>query len=149
MDAEAVEFMLYLKRNVAELKRLGSQWEMSTDEINSCIDKALENEEDLPEDQTNKIKPREIWLKFCHGIKFLFKVFGIIMAVLFGMLILVSYHESSGNFVGKVLQPYGYPIFRLVRLATLPIHNMMNITCKKEKLVLIIFRCNFKLFNHY
>jgi hypothetical protein len=105
MDAEAVEFMHYLKRNVAELKRLGSQWEMSTDEINSCIDKALENEEDLPEDQTNKIKPREIWLKFCHGIKFLFKVFGIIMAVLFVMLILISYNESSGLHL-KIINTY-------------------------------------------
>ncbi|VDI55335.1 Hypothetical predicted protein [Mytilus galloprovincialis] len=128
MDTEAVEFMFFLKRNVSELKRLGSEWGMTTDEINACIDKALENEADFPRENENRITAMEIWLRFSQGVKVMFKVILITFTVLFCVFMLASYHEATGNYVMKVLQPYGYDVFRAIRLATLPLHKMVNIT---------------------
>lgn len=132
MDTEAVEFMFFLKRNVSELKRLGSEWGMTTDEINACIDKALENEADFPRENENRITAMEIWLRFSQGVKVMFKVILITFTVLFCVFMLASYHEATGNYVMKVLQPYGYDVFRAIRLATLPLHKMVNITCKRN-----------------
>lgn len=130
MDTEVVEFMLFLKRNASELKRQGSACGMTAEEIDACIDKALENEDEARKEQANRTIPLEIWITFCAGVKLVFKIFMVIVIVLFAGFMLMSFHEPTGNYIGKVLQPYGYGIFRFVRLATLPLHKILNLTSK-------------------
>lgn len=125
------ECLLYLRENIDELRRLGEQWGLSTDEINTCIDKSLRGIDDRGYSEVStKNNARRTW---CSVRKFLAicsktcLVLVLLLALLFG----VAYnHEPTAHFIGKTLHPHAYGIFRFLRLATLPLHKMTNITCK-------------------
>ncbi|KAJ8299571.1 hypothetical protein KUTeg_023631 [Tegillarca granosa] len=128
-NQDLAEYLMYLKENVSELRKFGKEWGMTDEEINSCIDDVLVNKEDEnPPCRSNKTQARKLWSWFCFCVKVWFGFVLVITGIgIFGYLLL-SFHEPSEAFISKTLQPYGYDIFRFVRLATLPIHKMTNIT---------------------
>ncbi|KAL3841355.1 hypothetical protein ACJMK2_019513 [Sinanodonta woodiana] len=130
MDREVNEYIFFLKENVSELQRLGKEWGMADEEINRCIDKALENSTVSTKNQTKSGKNygRKAWIYIRLVLRAsLYSVLTMI-ALLSGILILTSLHKPTERYVGKTLEPYGYTIFRFIRLATLPFHQIFRIT---------------------
>ncbi|KAK3580885.1 hypothetical protein CHS0354_008170 [Potamilus streckersoni] len=130
MDREVNDYILFLKENVSELQRLGKEWGMEDEEINRCIDKALENSPVSPKNQTKSGKNygRKAWIYIRLLLKAALCSICTIIVLLSGILILTSMHKPTERFVGKTLEPYGYMIFRFIRLATLPLHQILKIT---------------------
>ena len=130
MEQEAVDYMLFLKQNASELRKLGSDWGMTDEEINGCIDEALSQVKSASKLKKNstKNKARTIWSYILFMMKI--PVYTILLVIsLFLLVTIVStVHEPTDKFISKVLQPLGYDIFRLIRIATLPIHRVANIT---------------------
>lgn len=129
MDVAAVEYLIYLKKNAALLRKEAQQLGFTEDEINQCIEEALKESDDN-EELANS--PKNIARKCFHYFRVAAKVFlailGVIFALWVGVMVLTTYHKPSEHLLGSVLQPYGYQIFRTIRLVTLPVHNMFNIT---------------------
>lgn len=130
MEQEAVDYMLFLKQNASELRKLGSDWGMTDEEINGCIDEALSQVKSASKlkKSSTKNKARTIWSYILFMMKI--PVYTILLVIsLFLLVTIVStVHEPTDKFISKVLQPLGYDIFRLIRIATLPIHRVANIT---------------------
>ncbi|KAL5007344.1 hypothetical protein ScPMuIL_016150 [Solemya velum] len=128
IDSET-ECLLYLRQNIVELKRLGEEWGLSADEINKCIDKSLGQ---IEEQDSSAVFPknnaRYVWCSFRRCLAFCFKTC-LLLSVLLVLLCGCAYaHQPTGHFIGKFLHPHAYDIFRFLRLATLPLHKVTNIT---------------------
>ena len=130
MEQEAVEYMLFLKKNTTELRKLGSDWGLTEDEINGCITEALLQVNVSSEIDVNSKKnmARKIW----SHILFLVKIPIYTLLFMVGLLVLVTIvctlHEPTDKFFTRKLAPHGYSIFRFIRLATLPLHRIANVT---------------------
>ena len=130
MDQEAVEYILFLKQNASELRKLGSDWGMTHEEINDCINKVLSQEKNASEIQKNSTKnwARTIWSYILFMVKIPVYTVLIIFSLICLLFVATSIHEPTDNFISKAMQPHGYEIFRLLRLVTLPVHRIANIT---------------------
>ncbi|OWF34609.1 hypothetical protein KP79_PYT24781 [Mizuhopecten yessoensis] len=129
MDAEVLGHIEFLRNNVSALRSLGKEWGLENEEIESCIDEVIANSNDKA-----KVKPtitstgRNIWSLIRFSIKFWLVVFVLICASCTCLFLVASYNNDVESFVSRTLQPYGYDIFRYVRLAGLPLHDLFNIT---------------------
>ena len=130
MEQEAVEYMLFLKQNTSELRKLGSDWGLTEDEITGCITEALSqvNGATVIDANSKKNVARSIWRYFLLLIKIPIYTFLLMVGLLILVNVVCSFHEPSDQYVTKALAPYGYDIFRYIRLATLPLHRIANIT---------------------
>ena len=130
MEQEGVEYMLFLKQNASELRKLGSDWGMTEEEINHCINEALLQVKDQSEIRGNTTKnwARKIWSYILFMVKVPFYT-AVVIFSLFGLVMIMStVHEPTDHLISKTLQPYSYDIFRFMRLVTLPVHRIANIT---------------------
>lgn len=134
MDAEVMEYLDLLKNNVSELCSLGKQWGMTEAEVSSCINEVIDKSGYIPETRvTTKSVCRKIWwtIRCSRKIGFVMLMILWIAICVVGLVMAVSsYNEDVGNVISKTLQPYGYDIFRYLRLAALPLHGVFNITRK-------------------
>ncbi|XP_069132600.1 uncharacterized protein [Argopecten irradians] len=129
MDAEVIAHIEFLKNNVSMLRNLGKEWGMENEEINSCIEEVIANRTDKTIFKpTIKSTGRDIWSVIRFSVKFWLIVFGLIFVCCASLFVVVSYNSDAENFISRSLQPFGYDIFRYVRLSTLPLHDMFNIT---------------------
>ncbi|XP_052797850.1 uncharacterized protein LOC128229963 [Mya arenaria] len=129
MERSAAEYLVYLRENVSDLKQEAKDMGLTEEEIKFCIDKALS----LDSNQNELINsPKNIARKCFHYFRVLLKIWILacllLIAAICGGLFLIETHKPSADFVSRTLQPYGYAIFRSLRLSTLPVHRWMNIT---------------------
>ena len=134
MEQEAVEYMLFLKQNTSELRKLGSDWGLTEDEINGCITEALSqvNGSTVIDANSKKNVARNIWRYILLLIKIPIYTFLLMVGLLILVTIACTLHEPTDKFMARNLAPYGYSIFRYIRLATLPLHRIANITSRSQ-----------------
>ncbi|XP_033752400.1 uncharacterized protein LOC117336127 [Pecten maximus] len=129
MDAEVTAHIEFLRNNVSTLRSLGKEWGMDDEEVNSCIDEVIANRTDKDIFKpTIKSTGRDIWSLIRFSIKFWLVIFVLICIFCTTLFFVVSYNSDAESFISRTLQPFGYDIFRYVRLSTLPLHDMFNIT---------------------
>ena len=128
MDGDVHSYLSFLRQNVSELHQLGKEWGMTEAEISDCVERALQDEPKTPIKETNMSVARKIWHWIRVGLKWFFLSVALLLT-LFTVLYVVSiFHVPTEMYITGFLQPYGYTIFRAVRLATLPFHDYFNIT---------------------
>ena len=131
MDASTVEYLLYLRENASQLREEAKGLGFTEDQIKECIEEALK-ECDIHTDSNIVNSPKNITRKCFYYFRVLVKtslaIIGVLIAIWTCLMLMVSYNEATGKFFSNAIQPYGYEIFRAVRLVTLPIHDMLNIT---------------------
>ncbi|KAK6183834.1 hypothetical protein SNE40_006426 [Patella caerulea] len=126
MEDEDVSVLKEVRREVIELRQLGEQWGLTSVEINSCIDSAFKTrlEIGITEKIAKKLQSQTKWSK----IRFAFRVWLAFVILMSGFTLMITQTDYISKAVGKVLQPYGYQIFRVIRLASLPLHARYNIS---------------------
>lgn len=126
MESRAREYLSYLKDHASQLKKDAREWGFTEEQIKECIEEALKEGECM----TNS--PRNIARKCWHYFRVLVKLLAVIICIVavisLGVGLMVTYHKPTSDVVDRAIQPYGYAIFRAVRLLTLPVHNFLNIT---------------------
>ncbi|XP_076465883.1 bombesin receptor-activated protein C6orf89 homolog [Babylonia areolata] len=130
MDKEVAETLAYFSKHAFELRQLGKQWGLSEEEIEECIDKAMSiNPKDLPAPETTsssstklKFAARKSWPKVRVCLWFVGA-----MIVLVGLGALAMQNDEIDHRVGQILQPVFYPFFRYLRLATISLHERINL----------------------
>uniref|UniRef100_A0A8W8NP38 Uncharacterized protein n=1 Tax=Magallana gigas TaxID=29159 RepID=A0A8W8NP38_MAGGI len=125
MDSCVLEYVQVLQQNVAELHQMGKEWGMTEEEMSACIERVLKEDENVVVTPPPTFTLRRILRRVPMAIFFLFVT---ILAIACGTLVLFYVYPPAENYVSGALQPYGYTIFRAVRLATLPLHRYFNIT---------------------
>lgn len=123
------EYLVYLKENAVELRKLGKQWGMTEDEIDSCVSEALSmtgNEKELK--KSGKNKARKCWSYFLFLLKLHLAVSFLLIVLIGAIYVAMQFHEPTQHAVVKALMPYSYEIMRFVRLAAVPLHGMFNIS---------------------
>ena len=128
MDGEVAETLAYFRENASDLKTLGKEWGLSDSDIKECIKQALSiDRKDLPHPKTTsttrlKFAARKSWPK----LRILLWVVGAVI-VLVGAGALALQNEHIDHRVGQLVQPLLYPLFRAVRLAAAPLHDVFNL----------------------
>ncbi|XP_062591182.1 uncharacterized protein LOC134252697 [Saccostrea cucullata] len=128
MDPASLEYVEQLQQNVAELHQLGREWGMTDDEMSDCIERVLRENENVIVSPPRKSTARRIWR--CIGytpVVVSCLILGVLILFAGSSLLFVVFPSAEHYMSGK-LQPYGYTIFRTIRLATLPLHRYFNIT---------------------
>ncbi|XP_060075054.1 uncharacterized protein LOC132554763 [Ylistrum balloti] len=129
MDAEVLQHVEFLRNNVSALRSLGKEWGMKEEEINSCIDEVIANSTDKEKlEPTLTSTGRQIWSLIRFSFKFWLVILFLISITCTSLYFVTSYNSDVESFISRTLQPFGYDIFRYVRLITLPLHDMFNIT---------------------
>ncbi|XP_050409714.1 uncharacterized protein LOC126824515 isoform X2 [Patella vulgata] len=115
-----------VRRDVTELRQLGEQWGLTNLEINSCISYAFKKKLTIV---TNENIAKKLNLKNkCSKIGFAFRVLIAFAILNFGFTVMVIKTGYLSGIAERVLQPYRYCIMRVVRLASLPLHEKYNIS---------------------
>lgn len=129
MEASTVEYMLHLRQNASLLRKEAREWGFTEKQINQCIEEALRDSDNLHElANSPKNLMRTCWHYFRVTVNVMLLTVAVATTLLIGLTILTTYHEPTEEYVSNVLQPYGYQIFRTLRLVTLPVHKMFNVT---------------------
>ncbi|ESO97285.1 hypothetical protein LOTGIDRAFT_231492 [Lottia gigantea] len=117
------QILRQVRYEVTELRKLGEDWGMSSGQINQCINEAfcqkLTSGSKITEKIAKNIQEGTKWIK----IRLVFRIWLVFIITVFGLVTLTNHTEYFGKAVDKMLQPYGYPIFRVVRLLSLPLHH--------------------------
>lgn len=130
MEQEAVEYMLYLKQNTSDLKKLGSDWGLTEDEINACITEALSRVKIPSRVNVNSKKnvARKIWSYILFMMKIPIYTFLFMAALLVVITTVCTFYEPADKYLTRTMAPHGYAVFRYIRIATLPLHSVLNLT---------------------
>ena len=125
MDREVAETLAYFRENASDLKQLGKEWGLNDAEIKECIQRAMSiDPKDLPQSKTTRLKfaARKSWPKLR-----LFLWIVVVVAVFVGVVTLALQNEQIDHRVGQIVQPLLYPLFRTVRLAATPLHDIFDL----------------------
>lgn len=126
------EYLVFLKENAKELRKLGKKWGMTEEEIDNCVTEALsmtENQDKLSKSPKNKA--RKCWSYFLVFMKVQLVLGLLLIGILGAVYVTASYHEPTERALVKIVMPYSYNIMRFVRLAAVPLHKMFNISSKR------------------
>uniref|UniRef100_A0A194AM26 Uncharacterized protein n=1 Tax=Pinctada fucata TaxID=50426 RepID=A0A194AM26_PINFU len=128
METDVIAYAAFLRQNVSELQRLGKEWGMTEKEISSCIERALQEEPPKPAEESKMSVARMIWHWIRVGLRWCFRIAAVIIILFISVYMLTVFHPPAEHYISGALQPYGYALFRFVRMATLPLHDHFNIT---------------------
>lgn len=127
MEQEIEETLLYFRKNISDLRKLGKDWGLNESEIEECIQQAMSA--DLKKIQEENIKSihikciaRKTWSKLCC----IFKIMAILSLLLVIVGITAQQNDKVFSHVIKVFASLDYPIMRSLRLMALPLHNYFN-----------------------
>lgn len=131
--ANEMNSLLSLQSNVRQLRLLGKELGVSEQDINKCIDEALNDiKRERPNHLEQLINDDSLSNILKKHMKFLLKVWlistAILICLLLSVYVAVSCSTKVEEHVVRTLHVHGYSIFRQVRFATLPLHDMFNIT---------------------
>lgn len=129
----SIEYVQQLQQNVAELHQMGRQWGMTEEEMSDCIERVLKENENVVVTPSRMSTARRIWRCFGYIPVVIFFLFVAVLFLVLGTSLLFYVYPSAEHYVSGKLQPYGYAIFRTIRLATLPLHRYFNISSKSRE----------------
>ncbi|KAK7486388.1 hypothetical protein BaRGS_00022312, partial [Batillaria attramentaria] len=127
MEREVAETLACFRKNVSELRRLGKEWGLSDTEIEECVHRALSADVKQPLGSKTEVSPsttpkstaRKTWPK-----RVFLTVAGVVLVI--GAQALQD--ETVVLHVKKLfksvwdLYQLEYPVFRVIRLITVPLH---------------------------
>jgi hypothetical protein len=131
---DVFDYVQQLQQNVAELHQMGRQWGMTEEEMSDCIERVLKESENVVVTPPRKSTARRIWRCVGYLPAVIFFLFVAVVLLVLGVSLLFYVYPSAEHYVSGKLQPYGYAIFRTIRLATLPLHRYFNISSELTKL---------------
>ncbi|KAL4225366.1 hypothetical protein ACF0H5_016055 [Mactra antiquata] len=129
MERNVAEYLVHLKENASELRKLGKEWGITEKEIDGCVTEALAGIDDKESLKSSpKNNARKCWGYFLVALKLMMLIF-VVLILIFGIFsFLMSYHEPTQEVMVKLISPYFYYIMRYARLAAVPLHGMFNMT---------------------
>jgi len=129
MEKSVAEYLVFLRENASAVKQEAKDLGLTEEEIKQCIEKVLSGN---VIDSSLRNSPKNC-VRICYNyFRVLMKIVVIstlaIITLGIGVYFFVEVHEPSAEYIAKNLQPYGYEIFRALRLVSLPLHSWTNIT---------------------
>ena len=134
----AAEDLVFLRNSAAELRNLGADWGLSEEEITKCIENALSRinkNQQAKLQKSQKNVARKWWRYFLVAVKAPIYLFISCLVLVAAVLAVTNISETADKVISHALQPYGYGILRAVRLASLPIHQISNLTREFNTLI--------------
>ena len=123
------DYLVFLRENASEIKKLGKEWGMDEKEILNCVDEVLSQS---PNSENKGNTPmnwaRKLWRVFLFFMKASVCAVLALVAAMTILCFVISYHSPSAEYISKMIQPHAYPVMRFFRLAALPFHDVTNIT---------------------
>ncbi|XP_038052558.1 uncharacterized protein LOC119725271 [Patiria miniata] len=114
-----------LAEDARKLRELGKSWGLDDTDIDSCFQQALAADKRPP-------KPRRGRACRCFGLS-IFGVFVVLLAV-YG---LVAYHKPTKMFAMRHTQDFLYPMMRAIRIASLPLRAVIDLSGLHEQECLV------------
>lgn len=130
MDSDMTDFMIFLQKKTSELRSYGAEHGLSSEEIDACVDKALSSDESSDEHRSDRDIIQTRW-KCVELMKTFLKMFLLLLVVISCVTLGIYSNKTSRLFYNKIYSSirdvYSYDFNRLMRLLSLPLHNVFHI----------------------
>ena len=112
--------------DIERIRELGISYGLSDQAIDECLLRAVGHQTTFSTTPTsiNKRRQKRKPSKF----RKLCMVFLMPFLLMIALYIVGSFHQPTGQFIGKHLANASYPFFRYVRLVTLPVARNLDLT---------------------
>ena len=125
IDRDVAETLECFRENASDLKKLGKDWGLNDEDIKECIQRAFSvDPKDLPQG-SRMTRLKYFARKWWPRLRVLLRVVGV-MVILVSVGTQALQNERIDQRVGQLMRPLLYPIFRTLRLAATPLHDIFN-----------------------